>query len=35
MLGPEMYKVSNNFSHTHMNEIFEIRIEHHYIVPNV
>ena len=35
ILGPEMYKVSNNFSPAHMNEIFEIRIKHPYIVPNV
>ena len=25
-----MYKLSNNFSLPHMNEIFEVRNEHHY-----
>ena len=35
ILAPEMYKVSNNFSPAHMNEILKIRIEHPYIVRNI
>ena len=30
ILATEMYKVSNNFSPPHMNEIFEVRNEHTY-----
>ena len=30
ILAAGMYKLSNNFSLPHMNEIFEVRNEHHY-----
>ena len=32
MLATEMYKVNNNFSPTHINEIFEMRNEDPYIL---
>ena len=30
ILATEMYKISSNFSHTHMSEIFEVNNKHPY-----